>query len=418
MPDLDAAPFGEPAPSLATRLWTYRWFVLVGTGLLAMALWQVARVLLGPAVVVDEVKRSNLIQTVVASGHIETPYRVDIGSQMTGVVADVLAQEGDEVKAGQVLVRLEASELMAVVVQARGNLQQAEAHMRQLNEMSLPAAKENLIGAEATLNEVQKTFERTANLNDKGFASSSLLDGALKNLELARMQVRMAQLQVYNASPGGSDYVYAETQIAQARATLDSALSRLTYASISAPRDGVLIKRMVERGQVAQPGKALLVLAPHGQIQVVIQLDERNLGLIKLGQSALVSADAYPDQTFAATLAFINPAVDIARASVEVKLNVAEPPPFLRQDMTVSVDIEVARRDQVLIVPAHVVHDGMSRTPWVLGLKDGRAAMKPVRIGARGATAIEVLEGLSEGEAVIPVGAGIVAGQRVRMVRP
>ena len=230
--------------------------------------------------------------------------------------------------------------------------------------------------------------------------------------------MRTAQLQIYNTSPGGSDYVFAQTQIAQARANLDTALSRLAYASITAPRDGTVIKRMVERGMVAQPGRALLVLAPDGETQLVIQLDERNLGLLRPGQPALASADAYPDQSFAARVAFINPAVDIARASVEVKLTVDHPPPYLRQDMTVSVDIEVARRERVLVVPARGVHDAMSNRPWILGIKEGLAVKQPVRIGVRGATAYEIVEGAVEGEAVIPVGAGIMTGQRVRAVLP
>ena len=75
----------------------------------------------------------------------------------------------------------------------------------------------------------------------------------------------------------------------------------------------------------------------------MLQIDERNLGKLALGQKALASADAYPDQRFAAVVSYINPGVDITRASVEVKLTVADPPDYLRQDMTVSVDIEVAR---------------------------------------------------------------------------
>ena len=397
---------------------SYRWFLVVAFAVVLFAGWQVARMVFGPAVVVEQIKRGNLVQTVVASGHFETPFRVDIGSQITGVISDVLVEEGEQVRAGQLLVKIEASELLATVVQARGSLDQAEAHMRQLNEMTLPTAQESLIGARAILSEVEKTFDRTDSLTAKGYASSSSLDGAQKNLELAKTQVRTAQLQIYNASPGGSDYVFAQTQIAQARANLDTALSRLAYASITAPRYGTVIKRMVERGMVTQPGKALLVLAPDGETQLVIQLDERNLGLLRLGQSALASADAYPDQSFAAKVAFINPAVDMSRASVEVKLTVENPPPYLRQDMTVSVDVEVARRDQVLIVSARAMHEAMSNRPWILGLKQGRAVKQPLRVGVHGAAYYEIVEGAAEGDAVIPVGAGVMTGQRVRAILP
>jgi HlyD family secretion protein len=210
----------------------------------------------------------------------------------------------------------------------------------------------------------------------------------------------------------------AQTLLNQARANLDPAESRLSYATISAPRDGVLITRNVERGTVAQPGKALLVLAPEGEAQLVLQIDERNLGKIALGQKAFASADAYPDRRFAAVISYINPGVDISRASVEVKLTVADPPDYLRQDMTVSVDIEVATRDNALVLPVRSVHDLLSGQPWVLGIKDGRAAKRPVQVGLHGNSHIEILEGMTENEVAIPLNSGVLTGQRVRPVLP
>ena len=230
--------------------------------------------------------------------------------------------------------------------------------------------------------------------------------------------MRSAEFQVYTASPGGSDYVMAQTQLNQARANLDTAESRLGYATIAAPRDGVLITRSVERGTVVQPGKALLVLAPAGDVQLVLQIDERNLGKLALGQRALASADAYPDQRFAATVTYINPGVDISRASVEVKLTVADPPDYLRQDMTVSVDIEIAKKDDALVLPVRSVHDILSGQPWVLGIKDGRATRRPVKLGLRGSSHIEIVGGLSAGDVAIPQSSGVLTGQRLRPVLP
>jgi HlyD family secretion protein len=167
---------------------------------------------------------------------------------------------------------------------------------------------------------------------------------------------------------------------------------------------------------VAQPGKALLVLEPSGEVQLVLQIDERNLGKISLGQKALASADAYPDKRFAAVVSYINPGIDITRASVEVKLTVADPPDYLRQDMTVSVDIEDATKNNALVLPVRSVHDLLSGQPWVLGIKDGRAVKRPVRLGLRGNSHVEILEGLSEGEVAIPLNSGVLTGQRVRAV--
>ncbi|MGZ5876241.1 MAG: efflux RND transporter periplasmic adaptor subunit [Bradyrhizobium sp.] len=409
---------GVTASAGWSTIWSHRWFVLAVLLALGVGGWQGVRLIWGPAVVVDQVRRGNLVETVVASGHVETPFRVEIGSQITGTVEDVLVQEGERVGKGQPLISLESRELKATVVQAQGAVAQAEARMRQLDELTLPSAREALTQAQANLLNAQQTFDRTSQLAKNGYATRAALDDAQKVLDVARTQVRTAEFQVYTASPGGSDYVMAQTQLNQAHANLETADSRLGYATISAPRDGVLITRNVERGTVVQAGKALLVLAPAGEVQLVLQIDERNLGKLSLGQKALASADAYPDQRFAAVVSYINPGVDISRASVEVKLTVADPPGYLRQDMTVSVDIEVAAKDQTLVLPTRSMHDVLSGQPWALGIKDSRAIKRPVRIGLRGNAQIEILEGMAEGDVAIPLNSGVLTGQRVRAVLP
>jgi len=402
--------------AVAAALVAHKWFVLAVAVMLALGGWQGTRMLLGPAVVVDQAKRGHLVESVVASGHVETPYRVEIGSQITATVQDVLVQQGEKVSTGQPLISLESRELKAAVVQAQGAVAQAEARIRQLEELTLPSAREALTQAAATLLNAQQTYDRTAQLEHNGYATRAALDDAQKTLDVARAVKRAAEFQVYTASPGGSDYVMAQTQLNQARANLDTAESRLGYATIAAPRDGVLITRGVERGTVVQPGKALLVLAPAGEVQLVLQIDERNLGRLSLGKKAVASADAYPDQRFPATVTYINPGVDISRATVEVKLTVAEPPDYLRQDMTVSVDIEVAAKDDALVLPVRSVHDALSGQPWVLGIKEGRAAKRAVKLGLRGNSQIEIIDGLAQGEAVIPQNSGVLTGQRVRPV--
>lgn len=399
-------------------LWAHRWFVLVAIGLAVFGSWQAVRIVLGPAVVVDQVRRAALVETVVASGHVETPFRVEIGSQITGTVDEVLVQEGQRVVKDQPLISLDARELNAAVVQAQGAVEQAEARIRQLTELTLPSAREALAQARANLTNAQQTFDRTSQLFNSGSTTRAALDEAQKNLDVARTLVRTAELQVYTADVRGSDYVMAQTQLSQARANLQTAQSRLSYATIRAPRDGVLITRNVEKGTVVQPGRALLVLAPSGDTQLVLQIDERNLGRIALGQPALASADAYPDQRFEARVSYINPGIDISRASVQVKLVVPNSPDYLRQDMTVSVDIETARRDNTLVLPIRSVRDALLSQPWIMAVRNGRAARQPVKLGIRGSGNAEILEGAAEGDLAIPATAGILTGQRIRTVMP
>ena len=406
------SPVISPFRLLIGTLWSHRWFALAVLVIMFAAGITGLRLLLGPEIVVEQVKRANLVKTVVASGHFETPFRVEIGSQMTGVVTEVLVDEGEHVLSGQELIHLDAREIKAAVVQSQGALAQAEARLKQLNELTLPAAREALAQAKASLLDSQNTFATNAEGKPLPF------DEAQKNLDVAKAQVRSAELQVFTASPGGSDYVVAETQVNQARANLEASQSRLAYTTITAPRDGVLISRNVEKGSVVQAGKALLVLAPNGISQLVIGIDERNLGLIELGEPALASADAFPEQKFEGKVSYINPSGDITRASVEVKLNVEQPPTFLRQDMTVSVDIEVGRRDNVTVLGTRFVHDLQTETPWVLAAVNGRAVKRDVKVGLRGLNDVEITDGITLGDKIIPSLSGVISGQRIRAILP
>lgn len=365
---------------------------------------------------VTTVARSDLVQTVVASGRVQTPFRVEIGSQITGTVAAIPVAEGQAVNRGQLLVALDDREARAALDQAQASLAQAQARLAQLREVGLPVALQAVRQAEVNLQNVRRQYERNRQLRSQGFIGQAQLDDVQRNVDVAESQLRTARLQAQSNRQEGSDYLLAVTAIDQAQANLRMAQTKFDYCSILAPADGVLIARDVERGDVVQPGKTLMVLSPNGQTQLVVQMDEKNLAGLRVGQKALASADAYASLRFAAELAYINPAVDPQHGSVEVKFNVSDPPAYLRQDMTVSVDTEVARRPAALVVPTDLVHDIDGGAPWVWKLHDGRAIRQAVATGVRGGIRVEILGGLQAGEQVIG-GNSITQGQRIRALR-
>ena len=411
-------PVAPARKAFPAALLSHKWLILVVVALAGAGGWMGYRLLLGPIVAGDHARRGDLIETVVATGSVETPFRVDIASQITGTVVAVQVDEGQRVTQGQPLIALESAELAAFVVQAQGAVAQAQAQMRQLDELSLPTSRASLKEAQATLLNAEQTFGRTAKLAASGDATRVALEAAQKELDVARTQVRTALVQVATNRAGGSDYVTGETQLTQAQAALNTAKSRLGYAQISAPRAGVLITRNVEQSAVVQAGVALLGLAPDGPTQLQLAIDERNLSKLALQQKAIASADAYAGQKFAAVLSYINPSIDITRASVEVKLDVADPPAYLRQDMTVSVDIEVGHSNNALVVPARSVHEALSATPWLMLVRNGRAVKQPVRLGVQGNTLTEILDGAADGDFVLPVNSAVLAGARVRAAAP
>lgn len=386
--------------------------LLAALALAALAL-AVARWILGPSLPVEQVRRMDLMQTVVASGRVETPLRVDVGSQLTGTVAEVAVAQGQTVRKGQVLLVLEDSEQRSALAVAETGVAQAQARLAQLERMALPAARQNVEQARINLDNAERQYSRNQELRKRNFIGQATLDDTRRNLDIARSQLRAAQLQAQSNAPGGADHGMAMAALQQARANVKAAQARLDMTRITAPHDGVLIVRNVERGDVVTPGKVLLVLSPAGKVQLVLQVDERNLAQLCKGQNAVASADAYPDRRFAASVAYLNPGVDAQRGTVEVRLDVPRPPDYLRQDMTVSVDIEIGRRRQVLTVPADTVHVSQGQT-WVMKVSSGRASRQPVTLGLRGTGRIEVVAGLREGESVLAATAPVQEGQRLR----
>ena len=375
-----------------------------------------SRVVLGPKIPAALVVQRDFIQTIVATGHVETPHRISIGSQIVGVVKNIPVSEGQIVQAGQVLIELDDAEWRAAAQQADMLVLQAQARLRQVREVQAPVAAQSLVQAEINVSYAEKQWHRNVDLFTKSFISQVALDEAKKNVDLTQAQLQTAKKQVQTTHPTGSDYQIAATALSQAEANSKIAYSRRQHTVIKTPIAGTLISRDVETGDVVQAGKALMTLSPSGATQLVVQIDEKNLPLLVLGQLARASADAYPTLNFSAAISYINPSVDLQRGSVEIKLNVPEPPVYLRQDMTVSVDIQVVTRLRALLVPTDTIHDVKGRQPWVLKVADGKARKQVLRVGLQSAGMSEVLSGLGVNDRVLTFTNEVNEGDRIRPI--
>ena len=339
---------------------------------------------LGPQVQTEAVQRRDLLQTLVASGRVETPHRVNIGAQITGTVARVPVNEGQVVQAGDVLVELVSTELQSARRQAQQAVVQAQNRLRQMNELQGPMVQQTLRQTQVSLDTAQASGQRSLVLFEQGFIGQAALDESRKVWALADAQVLAAQHQVTSTQAGGAEHSLAVGAVAEAQANAETVNAKARYAVIQAPASGQLIGRNVEVGDVVQAGKVLMTLSPQGAMQLVVQIDEKNLRLMALGQQALASADAYPQQPFKAQVAFINPGINAQTGAVEIKLDVLEPQQNLKQDMTVSVDLVVARKPQVLALQVGRVNEISGTSPWVWLVQAGRVVRRPVRLGLRG----------------------------------
>lgn len=392
--------------------------LVVGIGVL----WGFTRPGAGTGVVVQA---APLLRTLQFSARVATASRVDLGATVTGRVSQVLVAEGAAVRQGTVLLRLEAAELQAALAQAVAGERQAAARLAGLRSTGRGSVQAGVAQADAVLAAAQADLRRTQDLVSRGFLSPARLDESQRALDVARAQQASARAQVAAIGEQGTDVAQAQAQLALASAATQAARARLAQTELLAPTDGRVLVRAVEPGQIVQPGRALLTLALSGPLQLVAPVDERYLQQLHPGQAAGVRADAFPEQRFAAQVLSIAPLVDAQRGAVEVKLAVTQPPPFLREDMTLSVEVETGRRDRALAVPVSALRapapgapgaaapdDATTATVWLA--RDGRVEARSVRLGLRTLEAVEVSEGLAAGDTVL-TGPAPAPGQRVKV---
>lgn len=356
-----------------------------------------------------------LVRTLQFSARVATASRVELGSTLTGRVLTVAVAEGAQVKAGDVLVRLESDELRAALAQSQASERQAAARLTGLRSTGRSAAQAAVAQAEAVRVAAQAELQRTQDLVARGFLSEARLDEVRRALAVAQAQLDAAGAQNAAIAEPGTDVAQAQAQLALATAARAAAEARLAGAVLTAPADARVLSRLVEPGQIVQPGRALLGLALAGPLQLVAQVDERYLEQLQPGQTASVLADAYPTQRFTARVLSIAPLVDAQRGAIEVKFSLPQPvPAFLREDMTLSVEVETARREQALVVPADALRGDETTGASVWLVREGRVEARPVRLGLRTLEAAEIVEGLGEGEQVL-IGAAPLPGQRARV---
>jgi HlyD family secretion protein len=369
----------------------------------------------GPAVPTALVSRTDLEQHLIVSGRVRVVTRVQLSAEVPGRVTAVRALEGRPVRKGEVLVLLDDAEARAGVAQAEAAIDQANGRVEQLRTVGAVVASEALREAETNLSRASSELARLEKLTAAGAVARTDLDEARRQVDLARARKKAAEAQQIAAAPAGADLRVALAALVESQARLAAARVRLAQTRVVAEQDGIILSRLVEPGDAAPMGATLVEMAADGETELVIEPDERNLAWVRLGQPARASADAYPATVFDAEVNYIAPAIDPARGSVEVRLRVPEPPDFLKPDMTVSVDLTVASKRQVLVVPSDAVRGAATPAPWVLVVDDNRLSRRPVTVGIRGEGSTEITSGLEDGAEVVRSADQTLAdGQRVR----
>ncbi len=370
------------------------------------------------------VRRQDLALTVVATGSIVPVSQVELKSKASGLVERILVEEGQEVAAGQVLLELDRELLQAQLREAQANLQAVQARLEEsrAEEATARTAKTKM-GTDASNLEGDLAFrerqvERYRRMTREEIVAVSELDRyererqeAFLKLEALRSELLMQDARIEAA---GKRVARVQAEVSQARATLDRAEESLRYATIVSPLAGAVLKRHVEPGdavssilQLGSQATLLMTLGDMSRLFVEGRVDESDIGKVYQGQAARVRVDAFRDRTFPGVVQRIAPLGE-ERDNVigfEVRVAVEDGDELLRAGMSANAEIVVEERKDVLVVPESAIVYEQNRQAFVdlydPAEESGRRRV-PVRIGASDGTSTEILEGLEEGDSVVP----------------
>jgi HlyD family secretion protein len=303
------------------------------------------------------------------------------------------------VELGDVLITLRADDLAARV-------REAEAALQQLRTSRRPQAMAALKQSQAQLEQTLREAKRRRDLYKTESISKEIYEKAEQALTLAQASEEQSNLLSESLKPGASEELILIER-------LNAAQAALARTEIKSQFAGVVLTRDVAPGDVVQPGRLLIEIAKDGTTEVLIPVDERNLGVLALGQPARCIADAYPNRVFEAKINFIAPTVDPQRGTVDVRLTVDPTPDFLLQDMTITATIQTNKRDAAITLSNDLIREPQNGKGVVWLVRDGTVTAQTVTLGLRGLSATEITQGIKPGDLVV-LSAKVKLGERVR----
>jgi membrane fusion protein (multidrug efflux system) len=321
-----------------------------------------------PAVPVEvaQPKVADMVAVYSGTASIKADRVAFVTPKVSGEIRAVLAEEGDQVKAGQVLARLDGDQLRLEVAQAEANLRKLE-----------------------------RDYERNLELQKRGLVSSMAFDNLKYELDAAR-------------------------------ATYELTALRLSYTSIRSPIAGVVTSRMDTAqvgntvtpvgGVIQQSDMAMFEIIDFNSLVLEINVPEGQLSKLAVGQPAEITADAVPGKVFAGRISLITPRVDAQTATFPVKIEVSDPEGMLRPGMFARVGVVFDRREGAIQVPRSALLDDEG-PPAVFVVEDGKARERTLELGLSNGNFVEVLSGVGRDDQVVTVGQGALKdGTEVRVV--
>jgi RND family efflux transporter MFP subunit len=322
------------------------------------------------------VKKGNVAAHLTVVGNLIGLQTVDVAPRTNGRLVSVSIQLGDPVRRGQVLAKIEDREIVEQVSQAEASQQVSKATIRQ---------------READLKVAEVNFERSKNLFQRQLLAKQALDDAESKFLAAEAQIDLSK-----------------AQLMQADARLQELRINLQNTNVTSPVDGFVGRRNVDPGAMVSQNTPIASVVEISRLKMVVNVVEKDIRLVTVGDSGDVDVDAYPGEKFRGRIARVAPVLDPATRTATMEIEIPNTDNRLKPGMYARVSLTVEERKDTLVAPKAAVIDFESQRGVWMANENNRAVFKPVELGIEDVDRIEIRSGLSEGDRIVTTGAAAV----------
>ncbi len=354
-----------------------------------------------------KVERGDLAKSVVATGKIEPITKVEIKSKASGIVKKLYVDYGDHVKAGQLLAELDKDEMLAQVRSAEAQLASAEANAHSA-EADLKRSEVDAEGVDIPM--LKRAYDRATQMAKDGVVSQANLDDAQKAYELGTNKQGTARAQVMVSR---AKVAQAKADVQRASASLEQLKEQLSYTTIIAPIDGIVLSRDVEIGDAVSSilvmGSAstlVMTLGDTNEVYVKGKVDESDVGKVYIGQPARIKVESFKDKTFTGTVTKFSPmGVETDNVNTfEVRGSIIHPGGDLKAMMTANAEIILDEHKNVLTIPeSAIIYDHEKKASVEVPDPKGKEGKRKVAVsvGISNGAKTELISGLKQDDQVV-----------------
>lgn len=363
-----------------------------------------------------DAKAKDYARTLLCTGRVALEESAQIRAKVSGTLTEIKKSEGERISSGEVLAVLDSSERQLELAKAQSDLTLARAGYENLINSDYPMAAKDYEKASLEYSAAYDAHERVKSLYEMGGISKQELDNSKSRLDILAAELEKARIRIGALSDGGSLRKEKLSQVQKSASDIEQLRRQIEDYTLASPIEGTIIDAQAENGEFVQAGQLLFTVGNTQSNYVSIMIDEQDIGLLKVGQEAVISPKAYPEKRIGGRLEYISPSVESETGTVEIRIKPLEEDEILIRDLTVDADIKIGEYKAAIAIPSeYVISDG--GRSYVFVYRSGKALKTEIQMSKDSSQGKFIVEkGISQGDKVL-LPKGLRDSQRVSLGR-